>query len=200
MKFEDKLKALRNNKKITQDELAAKLYVTRTAVSKWESGKGYPSIDTLKHLADFYEVSIDELISNDEILTLSNENIKQNNNKLISLITSLLDIITILYMFLPIFGDKKGTEFVSISMFNLTCEKLVLVLYCIFIILTFINGIALLIISRFDNKYQKKLCISSLVLNVCLIGLFMLTKQPYPGILALVFLVIKAIIVLKRAK
>lgn len=199
MKFEDKLKALRNNKKITQDELAAKLYVTRTAVSKWESGKGYPSIDTLKHLADFYEVSIDELISNDEILTLSNENIKQNNNKLISLITSLLDIITILYMFLPIFGDKKGTEFVSISMFNLTCEKLVLVLYCILIILTFINGVALLIISRFDNKYQKILCVSSLVLNVCLIGLFMLTKQPYPGILALVFLVIKTIIVLKRA-
>ena len=46
--FGEKLKKLRTENRITQDELAEKLYVTRTAISKWETGKGYPSIDNLK--------------------------------------------------------------------------------------------------------------------------------------------------------
>ena len=75
MDFNERLKELRKNKGLTQEELASKLYVSRTAVSKWESGKGYPSIDILKSLACFFEISIDELISNNEVLDLSKENL-----------------------------------------------------------------------------------------------------------------------------
>ena len=63
MTFGEKLKKLRTDKNLTQDELAEKIYVTRTAISKWETDKGYPSIDSLKQLSNLFEVSIDELIS-----------------------------------------------------------------------------------------------------------------------------------------
>ena len=62
MEFNEKLQELRKKKGLTQEELADKLYVSRTAVSKWESGQCCPDIALLPALADFFEVSIDELM------------------------------------------------------------------------------------------------------------------------------------------
>ena len=45
MEFNEKIQELRKQKGLTQEELAEKLYVSRTAISKWESGRGYPRID-----------------------------------------------------------------------------------------------------------------------------------------------------------
>ena len=59
MEFNEKLRELRARRGLTQDELAEKLYVSRTAVSKWESGKGYPNIESLKAIARFFSVSVD---------------------------------------------------------------------------------------------------------------------------------------------
>ena len=56
------IKKLRQRKKLTQEELAEKLYVTRQAVSNWETGKNQPDIDTLKALADTLEVDVRELL------------------------------------------------------------------------------------------------------------------------------------------
>lgn len=53
MEFSKKIQELRNKNKLTQEQFAEKLYVSRTAVSKWESGKGYPSIDSLKYISKY---------------------------------------------------------------------------------------------------------------------------------------------------
>jgi len=46
MEFNEKLQELRKQRGLTQEELAEKLYVSRTAISKWESGRGYPNIES----------------------------------------------------------------------------------------------------------------------------------------------------------
>ena len=48
MTLGEKLKKLRTDSGLTQEELAEKLFVSRTAISKWESNRGYPNIETLK--------------------------------------------------------------------------------------------------------------------------------------------------------
>ena len=76
MEFNEKLQELRKQKGLTQEELAESLYVSRTAISKWESGRGYPNIDSLKALANFFSVTIDELLSGEEVLTIAEEKSK----------------------------------------------------------------------------------------------------------------------------
>ena len=71
MEFTEKLQELRKQKGLTQEELAGILYVSRAAVSKWESGRGYPGIDSLKAIASFFSVTVDMLLSGDEVLTIA---------------------------------------------------------------------------------------------------------------------------------
>ena len=63
MDFSTKLIELRKRKGLTQEGLAAKLYVTRQAVSRWETGFTVPSTDNLSHLGRLYGVTLDELLS-----------------------------------------------------------------------------------------------------------------------------------------
>ncbi|MDO4982724.1 MAG: zinc ribbon domain-containing protein [Eubacteriales bacterium] len=62
METKDVLYELRMKHKLTQDELAEKLFVTRQAVSRWEKGETVPNSDTLKLLSKFYNVSINTLL------------------------------------------------------------------------------------------------------------------------------------------
>ncbi len=56
------IKKFREKKKVTQDEMAQALFVTRQAISNWENGKTEPDIDTLQKIADYLKVTMEELI------------------------------------------------------------------------------------------------------------------------------------------
>ncbi|AUW95664.1 helix-turn-helix domain-containing protein [Streptococcus pluranimalium] len=65
MKFHNRLVDLRNSKKLSQEELAEKLYVSRQTISNWERGRTYPDINSLLLIATFFDVSLDNLIKGD---------------------------------------------------------------------------------------------------------------------------------------
>lgn len=88
MTFDEKLKSLRKAKGLTQDELADKIFVTRTAVSKWETGQGYPSIESLKLLAKLFDVTIDELVSDKDVeIKIKQEETKNKTNSILGWIS-----------------------------------------------------------------------------------------------------------------
>ena len=62
METKDILRELRTQKGLSQDELAEKLFVTRQAVSRWETGETMPNIDSLKLLSKLFDVSINTLL------------------------------------------------------------------------------------------------------------------------------------------
>ena len=87
MKFSDKLKLLRAENNLTQDELADKIYVTRTAISKWETDNGYPSIESLKQIATLFNTTIDELVSEEDLKHKEDLSLKNSKaNHIIALI------------------------------------------------------------------------------------------------------------------
>lgn len=72
MLFNEKLKMLRKQNNLTQEELAEKLYVSRQAITKWESGDGTPDIENLKQISIVFNTTIDELIKEDINVTIEN--------------------------------------------------------------------------------------------------------------------------------
>ena len=107
MEFNEKLQELRKQKGFTQEELAELLFVSRTAVSKWESGRGYPNIDSLKAISKLFSVTIDELLSGNELLSIAEEENKNKESSIRSLVFGLLDISVIMLLFLPFFAQKN---------------------------------------------------------------------------------------------
>lgn len=67
MEIGEKIRMLRTEAGMTQGDLASRLAVTRTAVSKWETGKGWPGVDSLKLIADEFNVTIDALVSDEDV-------------------------------------------------------------------------------------------------------------------------------------
>jgi len=63
MTFSEKLKYLRKEKGISQEDLAQVIHVTRQSVSKWETGTAYPDIEKLRMLSEFYSLSLDDLMN-----------------------------------------------------------------------------------------------------------------------------------------
>ncbi len=101
IKFSDKLKQLRKENNLTQDDLAEKIFVTRTAISKWETDKGLPSIDILKAISNLFNVSIDDLISDKDIEIEKIYDEKKSKQRYIFAITCLiLSTISILFAYI----------------------------------------------------------------------------------------------------
>lgn len=88
MQFNEKLKKLRNDKGLTQAELADKVFVSRSAVAKWESGLGLPSDESLTTLAEFLGVEQNELLSDPVIekIVVEKNNVIYINKRLIGAI------------------------------------------------------------------------------------------------------------------
>lgn len=78
MTFGTKLKQARQDAKLSQEQLAEKLSVSRSAVAKWETDKGMPDVDNLKAIAQLLDISIDYLLAEDE--KLSFQTIKESIN------------------------------------------------------------------------------------------------------------------------
>lgn len=73
MTFAEKLKDLRKQKGISQEQLAEKIYVSRQAITKWESGNGLPDIENLIAISSLFNESLDSLLSEEKSLITKNE-------------------------------------------------------------------------------------------------------------------------------
>jgi transcriptional regulator with XRE-family HTH domain len=129
MTLGEKLKKLRTDNGLTQDELAEKIYVTRTAISKWETDKGYPSIESLKAIASFFSITVDELLSSEEILAIAKENQKQTEKDFCDLAFGLLDICMSLLLFLPLFATNIDDGIREVSLLSIGGISLYLKIY-----------------------------------------------------------------------
>ena len=108
MEFNEKLQQLRKKNNLTQEQLAEQLFVSRTAVSKWESGKGYPNIESLKSISKLFSVSIDDLLSGDELISLAECENRSNIKKVYGLMGGIIDVMAAAFIFLPLYGKVRG--------------------------------------------------------------------------------------------
>lgn len=193
MTLAEHLKELRKQKDLTQEELAEKLFVSRTAISKWESGRGYPSIDSLQQLATFFALSIDDLLSGEEIVSIAEDDRQRKNKQLKDLVFGLLDCSLLLLLFLPFFAYESDGNVIAASLINLkNTELYLLVPYYVLIMSIIIFGILTLALQNLNLRiWQLIEAELSLAFSALATILLMITTQPYAGVLVFVLLLIK---------
>ena len=198
MEFNEKLQELRKSRSLTQEELAEALFVSRAAISKWEQGRGYPSIDSLKEISRFFSVSIDDLICPEEIISAAADDKKECMDKYISLICNTMDIFLTLLLFLPVFGNGTGHP-ASVSLHAITgLSTWIKTVFAALISLTVLNGICGVMISHFDQPvWNRHRLMTGMVLSAACLAVFILTRQPYAGIICLAILVVKGLLVVR---
>ena len=200
MEFNEKLQELRKQKGLTQEQLAEQLYVSRTAVSKWESGRGFPNIESLKAIAKFFKVSLDELLSGEEILEIAEADQKEKTRTVRDLIFGLLDFGMVLLLFLPFFGQRLGDDLQEVSLLNLTqIQAYLKVAYFALVSVMLVSGLLTLALQNVRLMFfAKSKTALSLAFSVLGVGLFIVSQQPYAAIYTFAFLLIKASVLLKH--
>lgn len=200
MEFNEKLQDLRKQKGLTQEELAEYLYVSRTAISKWESGRGFPNIESLKAISKFFSVSLDELLSGEEILAIAEKDHKEKERTIRDLVFGLLDCGMALLLFLPFFGQKADGVIKEISLLALSeVQPYLKTAYIAFVGIMIVLGIITLALQncrqRLWTKSKSNLSLTLSTVGVCL---FIVSQQPYAAVFVFVFLIIKALMLIKR--
>ena len=200
MEFGKKIQKLRNQNNWTQEQLAEKLYVSRTAVSKWESGKGYPSIDSLKIIAKLFNKTIDELLSSDEIIDIAQKENTSNINKINNLIYGLLDIVSILFIFLPIYAQKTESFIYSVSLIKTNDINIIIkISYIVILSILSLVGLVETIMNFIDNKkIQKIVNVISLIVQIISILFFAISRQTYLTVIIFIMFIIKVTIIIKN--
>lgn len=200
MNFNEKIQELRKAKGLTQEELAQSLYVSRTAISKWESGRGYPNIDSLQRIAKFFGITVDDLLSGDELLTIALEDNTQVKTHFRDLIFGLWDISSIALLFLPFFGQRMDGVIQNVSLLSLwDISGYMRYAYFDAVISIAVFGVIILALQNWRNpfwlRYKGTI---SLILSIIATALFIVGQQPYAAFYIFIFLLFKVFALMKR--
>ena len=200
MEFHEKLQHLRKQHHLTQEQLAAQLYVSRTAVSKWESGRGYPNLESLKGISKLFSISIDELLSNNELIELAETQHRSNHRKLSCLVFGALDLITAAFLFMPLLGQQEDTSIRAVTLVEHTnISPLLRTLYFASLLTLPMFGLFECFFSLTANERGLRIykpC--SIALYAIAILLFALSRQPYMTAFLFLLFMIKVMLIIQE--
>ena len=199
MEFHEKLQELRKSKGFTQEELAESLYVSRTAISKWESGRGYPSIDSLKEISKFFGITIDELLSTEKLLSIAERENEENLRNICDMLFGLLDISSFILIVLPLYPNMVDGIIYSVNLLEYTQTTFLnrLVYWAMFILLIVVGSIKVLLTKFTNENCNRIVTVVSMALSILLVLFFAITREVYALVVVFLLLVIKGILVLR---
>ncbi len=201
MEFHEKLQELRKSRGLTQEELAEALFVSRTAISKWESGRGYPSIDSLKEISRYFSVSIDELLSGDQLVLIAEKETKSNLNGLCDLLFGFTDLLSLMLIFLPLYSKPVDGYIYSVSLIEYVDNEIWIRMtyWGLFIALTIIGIVNILMVNFKFEKGKKVITFLSVGLSIITVLYLAIAREPYAVTVAFLLLLIKGGLLYKRA-
>ena len=199
MEFHEKLQELRKSRGLTQEELAESLYVSRTAISKWESGRGYPSIDSLKEISKFFSVTIDELLSGEKLLSIAEKENKSNVRSMCNLLFGIVDIFSVMLVILPLYPHTVDGYIYSVNLFAyMEITSLNRIIYWVSFVSLIIVGIVKILLMKLGVEKSHKIMIGvSMALSIWTVLFLALTREAYAVTVVFMLLVVKGMLLLK---
>lgn len=202
MELNEKLKELRNSKGLTQEELAAALFVSRTAISKWESGRGNPSIDSLKEISSFFSITLDELVSGEKLLSIAEKENQIRLQNAYNLLIGVIDLCYFLLIVLPLYPKTIGLYIASVNLFEyVETSAFNQKIYWALFLLIMLNGITEIILTKLKDKDMlSKIVGINMILSILAVIFLALTGETYATALAFLLLILKSILYMKGRK
>ena len=199
MEFHEKLQELRKSRGLTQEELAEALYVSRAAISKWESGRGYPSIDSLKAIAAYFSVTIDDLLSSEKLLFIAEKENKSNLQSMCDLLFGMIDICACLLILLPLYPNTVNGFIYSVNLFAYTeITTLNKTFHWILFISLIACGVTKALLTKYKTpKNPKMITDISMGLHILIIVFLALTRESYAIVVAFLLLFSKTMLLFK---
>ena len=202
MEFNEKLQKLRKDRGLTQEELAEALFVSRTAISKWESGRGYPSIDSLKEISKFFSVTIDELLSTERLLSIAERENKSNIQKMCNLLLGIVDLFSFVLIVLPLYPNPVNGYIYAVNLFNYTETTSFnkLIYWIMFLSLIVVGAVKIVLTQCKIEKGQNIVTGCSLILSILTVLFLAMAKEVYAITLVFILLIIKGMLLFKHSK
>lgn len=199
MEFHEKLQELRKNNGLTQEELAEALYVSRTAISKWESGRGYPNIDSLKEISRYFSVSIDDLLSSEKLLSIAEKENKTNIQNICHLLFGIVDLFSFVLIFLPLYPNMVNGFIYSVNLLSYTqTTPFNRGIYWTMFVSLILMGVLRIVFMRIKTEKNYKIITDlSIVLHILIILFLSLAREPYAVTVAFLLLIVKVILLFK---
>lgn len=202
MEFNEKLQSLRKNKGLTQEELAEALYVSRTAISKWESGRGYPNIDSLRDISRLFSISIDDLLSSEKLLSIAEKENKSNIRNMCDLLFGIVDLLSFVLVILPLYPNTIDGFVYSVNLLNYTQTTILnkVICYVMFSLLV-VSGVVKVILTKIKaEKHGKMFMEASIIISILTVLFLAVTREAYAVVVVFLLLTIKAVIFTKWVK
>jgi len=202
MELNEKLQELRKSRDLTQEELAELLFVSRTAVSKWETGKGYPSIDSLREISRYFSVSIDDLLSADKLISIAERENKSNIRNICDIIIGIADIFALLLIAMPLYPKTVNSIVYSVNLFSYaeTSDLNLTVYWFMFLSLIAAGAAKLVMVYLKKISVQKTITIWSSLINILTVILLAVAGETYAVVISFLILMIKIIMIFEVNK
>ena len=190
MELSEKIQKLRKEHNMTQEQFAEKLFVSRTAVSKWETGRGMPSMESLQMIAKLFQITLDELLSTEEIVVIAESENKENIKRFASYMDGVINLAALLGLLLPLYKVELNNVFYSVPLYQY--EGWLAILYWVFPIAMAICGIIQIILNKSERvKTKRSVNVIGVTLNAGAVFILILGGQPYPAVMFFTLLLIK---------
>lgn len=198
MDFGEKLKALRTERGLTQEQLAAKLYVSRTAVSKWETGGGSPNLDSLQAVARLFDVSVDDLLSADDLIVLARDERRSTARSSGMLSFGLLDVLAVVFAFIPLYGVDDGSfvRMANLADYGASVDfgASFAVMAAAVVSLMFVGAVEILLAAAGSRRAARIVALVGFAVQALAVVLFASTMQPYATTLMFALLLAKVVV------
>ncbi len=201
MEFNEKLQQLRKQRGLTQEELAEALYVSRTAISKWESGRGYPGIDSLKEISKFFSITIDDLLSGEKLISIAEKENKSNIQNICDLLFGIVDLMSIMLILLPLYPKPMNDYIYSVPLFVYTDLSSIqqIIYWTMFVALIICGAVKVISIQAKIKKGQKTLTVISIICGVITVLFLAMAREAYAVSTAFVLLLLKGFLFFRKS-
>ncbi len=199
MEFSEKLQKLRTQRNLTQEQLANQLFVSRTAISKWETGRGTPNLDSLQAIAKLFGVSLDELLSTEEVVVMAKNENKRNTEQILCYIDSVLNLMSVFGFLLPMYKVFKNNVYYCVPLYQYSgfMHKTIFIIQSAILLC---GVLGLIFQWKEKEKIYNFVKFSGYILMIIFIFLLIALNHPNASSFCFAFLLIKGMVLIKGRK